>query len=139
MSDSRQSTPQERIRAFLETWVAHRHEGSESVIIISGAKLHASDLKEVLSEKGTTMPSIEDDSYPYRLHAGDIHDAKGRRVTIPGNVGVIQLLNTVVELRRELRSLRSSETATPRAWMNSEGLISQAPGGGYNRPLYDRR
>lgn len=63
-----------------------------------------------LSAEGT-MPAIDEESYPYRMSEGEIRDARGRRVTVPGNLGVVQLLNTIVELRHELRSNRSATLA----------------------------
>jgi hypothetical protein len=51
------------------------------------------------------MPAIEDESYPYRFRDGHVVDTRGRRVTVP-DVGIAQLLNTIVELRGELRASR---------------------------------
>lgn len=54
------------------------------------------------------MDALADESYPYRLLEGDIYDAKGRRITVSGNLGIAQLLNTIVELRRDIRLARSA-------------------------------
>lgn len=49
----------------------------------------------------------------YHLLAGDIIDEKGRRVTVSGNLGIMQLLNEVQELREKLSA---RPEALPNGW-----------------------
>lgn len=85
-------------------------------ILSEPAQEDIADEKEAMLERmqawadaeSATMPAIEDESYPYRLRDGDVVDTRGRRITVPGNLGIVQLLNTIVELRGELRAARSA-------------------------------